>query len=453
MAVIKFTGSLNDELDEFFRNFGYTQEIPWRYTNYQGITTENQFDPQYLRHFIAAAYQNYNYRTAERETIPAQDERDFDPYHRADLWDVWTNIQETQPDRIKFYLVDNKLLFFWLPRTGRDYKFRAVSRGWRGGQFSKSGGSWFCLHRPVEPDEEGNYSLKFGMPVTYTPIGFVQGNLLSPSEALSSPVVTFENPEQYTVSGVAINWDFQGGLVYRSYGNTFVTLLDNEDTLNRVKDNLAWYGCIESEYSSGVNICKFSYPSVLTEQQNARNARQQSQRVSNNNSLLQRIGARQQSQRFSNSNKNFNTLIPGAEFLATCTTERNLKILMNNFVENGEPYRLAYAIPYNDRYGTAETMAFPKEFSDAWVAQGWNRALSVSPPNNNTPNRRDPETRDSVTPRGIVTEVKFDSEACGPIFAGSSQGAWRTARQPTVFGTAMFNFLINYPIRIPRILR
>lgn len=438
MAVIKFTGSLNDELDEFFRNFGYTQDIPWRASNYQGITTENQFDPQYMNHFIAAASQIYNYQTRTRETVPGQNERDFDPYHRADLWDVWTNIQENQPDRIKFYLVDNKLLFFWLPRTGRDYKFRAVRRGWRGGEFSKSGGSWFCLHRSVEPDEEGNYPLKFGMPVTYTPIGFVQGNNLS-VEALSQPGITFENPEQYTVSGVAKNWDFQGGLVYRSYGNTFATLLNDEATLNRVKDNLAWYGCLEAAYSSSPTICRFTYPAVITEQTNARNARQQSQRVSTNNSLLKRIGAWQ----------NSNTRIPGAEFLATCTTERNLKVLMNNFVENGESYRLAYSIP-KSQYSTSEAMAFPKEFSDSWVAAGWNRALSTS--TSGRGNQRNPETRDGFTPRGIVTEVKFDSEACGPIFAGTSERAWRAKRSPTVFGTAMYNFLINYPIRIPRII-
>ena len=95
-------------------------------------------------------------------------------------------------------------------------------------------------------------------------------------------------------------------------------------------------------------------------------------------------------------------------------------------------------------------MAFPKEFSDSWVAAGWNRALSTS--TSGRGNQRNPETRDGFTPRGIVTEVKFDSEACGPIFAGTSERAWRAKRSPTVFGTAMYNFLINYPIRIPRII-
>jgi hypothetical protein len=444
MAVIKFTGSLNDELDDFFRNFGYTQEIPWRASNYSGITTENQFDPQYMNHFIRAEFPYYNIRTGQREPIPEQNERDFDPYYRADLWDVWTNIQEKDLNKIKFYLVDNKLLFFWLPRTGRDYKFRAVSRGWSGGQFSKSGGSWFCLHRSAEPDEEGNYPLKFGMPVTYTPIGFVPNRDVT-LDSLDSPTITFENPEQYTVSGVAKNWDFQGGLVYRTYNSAIATLLRDEATLNRVRDNLAWYGCIEGSYGSNqIRICKFTYPAVITESTNARNARRQSQRVSTNNSLLKRIiktGAWQ----------NSNTPIPGAEFLATCTTERNLKVLMNNFVENGESYRLSYAIPESQaRYRTDETMGFPMEFSNSWVAAGWNRALSTSSSGRGTQRRT--ESRDGFTPRGIVTEVKFDSEACGPIFSGTSERAWRAKRSPFDL-TAALGFIINYPVRTPRIMR
>jgi hypothetical protein len=296
------------------------------------------------------------------------------------------------------------------------------------------------LHRSAEPDEEGNYPLKFGMPVTYTPIGFVPNRDVT-LDSLDSPTITFENPEQYTVSGVAKNWDFQGGLVYRTYDSSIATLLRDEATRNRVRDNLAWYGCLESGYTNNPKICGFTYPSVITESTNARNARQQSQRVSTNNSLLKRIGAWQ----------NYNTRIPGAEFLATCTTERNLKVLMNNFVENGESYRLSYAIPQSqDRYrNKSEAMGFPKEFSEAWVAAGWNRALSTSSSGRGT--QRSTESRDGFTPRGIVTEVKFDAEACRPIFSGTSERAWRAKRSPFDL-TAALGFIINYPVRTPRIM-
>lgn len=446
MTVIKFTGSLNDELDEFFRNFGYTQLIPWRATNYEGITTQNQFDPDFENHFITPSTTVWSRQTRQRETIPSQNERDFDPYYRADLWSVWTETQEKNPTNIKFFLVDNKLLFFWLPRTGRDYKFRAVSRGWGGAEFSKTGGSWFCLHRSVVPDEDGNYPLKFGMPVTYTPIGFIPTSNSAQLSDLTSQSVTFDNPEQYTVSGVAFNWDFQGGLVYRNYGGGIRDALSRENSLERVKNNLAWYGCLEHSYGTRNTFtpARFFYPAVITATTNARNTRQQANRISTINNLLKRIGAWQQN----------NTPIAGTEFLATCTTEKNLKILIQSVVENQEPVRVAYSIPKHGNYSgaNAQTMAWPQRFSDSWVADGWERSLHQRINPNDRNNQRQVQTRGAFTPRAIVTEVKFDADACGPIFSGDSERAWRAKRTPTNFGMAIFNFLINYPVRVPRII-
>ena len=133
MTVLRFTGvPPNEEITEFLSNFGYTQVIELNKSQYSGLTTENQFAPEYLRSFKTGQQRVWNSNSASYETIAPQDESDFDPYSRVNLLEVWVEKQQKDLTKIKFYLVDNRLLFFWVPRTGRDYFFRAVRRGWSG---------------------------------------------------------------------------------------------------------------------------------------------------------------------------------------------------------------------------------------------------------------------------------------------------------------------------------
>lgn len=460
MVVVKFTGIPNNqEINEFLENFGYTQNIRVNWNEYPSDMIENQFATAYRNLFIAPETTQYNYRTRENVTIPAQNTSDFPTYSINNLWSIWADIQSKPADKVKMYLVDNKLLFFWVPRTGRNYTLSATSRGWRGGEFSASGGSWFCMHRSITPDEEGNYPLVFGLPVNYTAISLFQHNSdISPIDFTQmaaggdSPVPMVPLPSARPFKGIAYNWDFQGGIVYTNASSNLPTggestgdavLLSNRNT---VRDNIDWYGTMEARNTntSRGNQIKFKYPNVLTGSTRARSSAVQKQRLNTLNPQLKRIGE------YVSGNSTF----VGREFKANCATEKSLKYLMENFIEQEEPAYVAYTVPqigYSAVQQYTVFMPFDEEgsFSDAWTDLGWNQSLATDSISNSTRNNR--QTMNGTTPTAILTKVQFDPESCGPIFTGNTPNAWKL--QKSGGQIINVNHIINYNYRVPNIIR
>jgi len=446
MTVLRFTGMIpNEEITEFLSNFGYTQVIELNKSQYSGLTTENQFAPEYLHSFKTGEQRIWNPNNGGYQTIPPQDESDFDPYSRVDLTEVWAEKQQKDLTKMKFYLVDNRLLFFWVPRTGRDYFFRAVKRGWRGGEFSKTGGSWFCLHRSPEPDEEGNYPLQFGLPVTYTPVGIIghdsrSGQLPEIENIEFSDSGPYQRITDGTVSeGIAYNWDFQGGLIYRTYAAEIQSAV--RGNRQRIKDNMAWYGGITWS-GGGFTQCKFYYPSCATRTINPRNTAAQNQRLSGINSLLKRIGQWQGS----------NDSVVGREFRATCATEKSLKSLMMIFVEEQTPIRIAYRLPASGYQN--QTVFSPMSMageSGGWGELGLNASTTTARQGGSYGGRPRQTLSDGTQSYAVAMDVEFNPDGCAPIFKGNSVASWKLARsagQPV-----SINHIINFNYRLPRILQ
>ena len=449
MTVLRFTGvPPNEEITEFLSNFGYTQVIELNTPSYTDLTTQNQFAPEYLRSFKTREQTVYNYQTGTRETIPAQDESNFDPYFRVNLLEVWVENQQKDLTKLKFYLVDNRLLFFWVPRTGRDYFFRAVKRGWRGGEFSKTGGSWFCLHRSPEPDEEGNYPLQFGLPVKYTPVGIIGhgGNRSAQLPEIENIEFSDSGPFQRITDGnvsqgIAYNWDFQGGLIYRSHGAEIQRAI--RGNRQQIKDNMPWYGGITLSSTSGFSQGKFYYPSCATRTINPRNTASQNQRLSGINSLLKRIGQWQGN----------NDSVVGREFRATCATEKNLKSLMSIFVEEQTAVRIAYRLPASGYQN--QTLFTPMGLaaeSGGWGELGLNASTTSAREGGRTYGGRPRQNLSDGTPAyAVAMDVEFNPDGCAPIFKGNSVASWKLARsagQPV-----SINHIINFNYRLPRILQ
>ena len=447
MTVLRFTGvPPNEEITEFLSNFGYTQVIELNKSQYSGLTTENQFAPEYLRSFKTGQQRVWNSNSASYETIAPQDESDFDPYSRVNLLEVWVEKQQKDLTKIKFYLVDNRLLFFWVPRTGRDYFFRAVKRGWEGGEFSKTGGSWFCLHRSPEPDEEGNYPLQFGLPVTYTPVGIIghgSGQLPEIENIEFSDSGPYQRITNGTVSqGIAYNWDFQGGLIYRKHGSEIQRAV--RGNRQQIKDNMAWYGGIQFN-GGGFNQCKFYYPSSASRTKSPRNTASQNQRLSGINSLLKRIGAWTDN----------NDSVVGREFRATCATEKSLKSLMSIFVEEQTAVRIAYRLPANPPHSPNHQQTLFSPMSMAGETGGWGElglnAATTTAPEGGRRGRTRQNLSDGTMAYAVAMDVEFNPDGCAPIFKGSSVASWKLARSAGQLGS--INHIINFNYRLPRILQ
>ena len=149
--------------------------------------------------------------------------------------------------------MDNKLLFFWVPRTKRDYVFKAgeTKFHYREAQFGKTGGGWFCLHRSPIADEEGNFPLKFGLPVEYKIVGIMaQG-----SEANPQILKEDEFAQTEPFKGIAYNWEFQGGIIYRTYGQAGRAATRSNRT--RIQENMDWYATISRRSNTNFKPVKF----------------------------------------------------------------------------------------------------------------------------------------------------------------------------------------------------
>jgi hypothetical protein len=446
MGFIKLTGQfLNSELNSFFRDFGYTQIIERQISEYPDLTTANQFTAPYLRYYKRAAI-NRN------PPISAIDIQNYDPLKRVNLYDIWTTYQNTPLDKLKFYLLDNKLLFFWIPRTSQGYHFRSNSR-WRQADFGKSVGGWFCLHRSTTPDEEGNFPLKFGLPVEYNIYGIVStpfstgqygdqrmfGNDIAFSEygVVDFLLKTQEFANMEPFKGIAYNWDFQGGIIYRNYGAIVGDAIrQNRD---RIKDNMDWYGALKDRLvTSQLRQGNFSYPSVRRVAYNPRqrSSRGNLKRMSTIDSNLKRI-------------KGVENIIPGREFRASCTTEKDLKSLMNR-LESEEPFKVVYSIPKAGN--KSESIFSPRTLRTTLIEAGLNSSLSVAGVSNRSNRTHEIIVSEAgqFEPLGFYTEITLDSENCGPIFAGRTPKQWLQQRTPV---TGEESFIINYNYRYPQILR
>jgi len=426
MGFIKFTGPfLNEEFNSFFRTFGYTQIIDTDAV--PSLTTATQFDAEYLRLYITSA-KRVGYGTNRRE-VPAQNIPDYEPLRIIDLWSVWADIQETPVEKQKFYLMDNKLLFFWVPRTKRDYAFRAGDGNYyQEAQFGKSGGGWFCLHRSPIADEEGNYPLKFGLPVEYQILGItVQRERASDNfDVLKED----EFAEMEPFKGIAYNWDFQGGIIYRTYGQA-----GREASLGnrtRIQENMDWYATINRRSNTNFKPVKFQYPRVISPGLRRGGAASQN-KMSSINDKLKRI-------------RQTNNYYIGREFTATCVTEKNLKSLMS-VLENQE-FRVVYSLPTASYQ--SEAIFHPITIGLALSNAGLNSSLSTT--TSGSGNRRQRETIDGRNPIGFTTKITFDPESCLPLFSGRTESAWKRQRS-SVSSTNEYGNIINYNYRIPQILR
>jgi len=429
MGFIKFTGPfLNEEFNSFFRTFGYTQMID--IDTPPSLTTANQFSEQYLRLYTTSekirGYGN------NRRTIPAQNIPDYEPLKIINLWSVWADIQEKPIEKQKFYLMDNKLLFFWVPRTKQDYVFKAGDSDgfpiYMQAQFGKATGGWFCLHRSPIADEEGNFPLKFGLPVEYKILGIAaeQGNnngmiLLKEDE--------FAEMESF--KGIAYNWDFQGGILYRSYGQ--VSREAAAGNMTRILENIDWYATINRKSNNNFKPVKFKYPHVISP--GLRRA-SPATKLSSINDKLKR-------------NKHDNGIqygYIGREFTATCVTERNLKSLMSD-LEN-QDFQVTYSLPTASYQSDA--LFHPTTIGAVLRNAGLNTSLSTT--TSGSGNRRQRETVDGQTPIGFTTKITFDPESCLPLFSGRTESAWKRQRSSSSSSNEYGN-IINYNYRIPQILR
>lgn len=428
MGFIKFTGLfLNDEFNSFFREFGYTQLI--EITTPPDMRTANQFAAEFLRYYTTAD-RVVGYGT-NRRTIPAKNISVYEPLKIMNLWYVWADIQEKPVEKQKFYLMDNKLLFFWVPRTKQDYVFRSSDQANRRGQaqFGKSAGGWFCLHRSPIADEEGNFPLKFGLPVEYKILGIMarQGNMYdAPTQILKED----EFAEAESFKGIAYNWDFQGGILYRTYGQAGREAAVGSRT--RILANLDWYACISRRSSSSFTPVKFQYPRVIS--RGLRRGRPET-RLSSINDKLKR-------------SKQSNNYYIGREFTATCVTERNLKSLMTD-LENQE-FQVTYSLPTSSYQ--SEAIFHPLSIGQTLLNAGLSSSLSTS--GGGRGNRRTRETVEGMNPIGFTTKITFDSESCLPLFSGRTEREWKRqiTPQPSPL-THDYGNIINYNYRIPQILR
>ncbi len=416
MGFIKFTGPfLNEEFTSFFSSFGYTQLID--IMTPPQMTTATQFSPQYLRLYITNE-RRVGYGAARR-TVPAQNIPDYEPLRNINLWSVWSEIQEKPVEKQKFYLMDNKLLFFWVPRTKQDYIFKAGdSNNYRSAQFGKSNGGWFCLHRSPIADEEGNYPLKFGLPVEYQILG-----IMAPSQGSeANPQILKEDEfaEMEPFKGIAYNWDFQGGIIYRTYGQAGREAIGRNRP--RISENMDWYACISRRNSSQFKPVAFLYPTI---------------KMTTIEDKLKR-----------NKLRNRNNYI-GREFTATCVTEKNLKSLMS-VLENQE-FRVVYSLP--EAAYRSQAIFHPMSIPDVLRNAGLNSSLSTSTSGAGT--RRTRESVEGRNPIGFSTKITFDPESCLPLFSGRTEREWKRQRTPQQRGSFMHEYsnIINYNYRIPQMLR
>jgi len=427
MGFIKFTGPfLNEEFNSFFRTFGYTQMIDT--DSPPGLTTANQFSEQYLRLYITSEKQR-GYGN-NRRTIPAQNIPDYEPLKIINLWSVWADIQENPVEKQKFYLMDNKLLFFWVPRTKQDYVFKAgdsdgLTPNYLQAQFGKATGGWFCLHRSPIADEEGNFPLKFGLPVEYKILGIAseQGNN---NEMILLKEDEFAEMESF--KGIAYNWDFQGGILYRSYGKASREAAAGNIT--RILENIDWYATIIRRPISNFKPVKFKYPYVISP--GLRRA-SPATKMSSINDKLKRT-------------KHGGRYDPiGREFTATCVTERNLKSLMSD-LEN-QDFQVTYSLPESSYQSDA--IFHPTTIGAVLTNAGLNTSLSTT---RSGSNRRRRQMVDGQTPIGFTTKITFDPESCLPLFSGRTESAWKRQRSSSSPSNEYGN-IINYNYRTPQILR
>ncbi len=426
MGFIKFTGPfLNEEFNSFFRTFGYTQMIDIDAP--RSLTTANQFSEQYLRLYLTSekirGYGN------NRRTIPAQNIPDYEPLKIINLWSVWADIQEKPVEKQKFYLMDNKLLFFWVPRTKQDYVFKARNNGgpsYSQAQFGKATGGWFCLHRSPIADEEGNFPLKFGLPVEYKILGIAaeQGNN---NEMILLKEDEFAEMESF--KGIAYNWDFQGGILYRSYGQA--SREATADNRTRILENIDWYASINRKSNTNFKPVKFKYPHVISP--GLRRA-SPATKISSINDKLKRT----------KHSGHYGYI--GREFTATCVSERNLKSLMSD-LEN-QDFQVTYSLPTASYQ--SDSIFHPTTIGAVLRNAGLNIALSTS--RSGSGNRRQRETVDGQTPIGFTTKITFDPESCLPLFSGRTESAWKKQRS-SLSPSNEYGNIINYNYRIPQILR
>ena len=429
MAFIKLTGEfLNEEFNSFFSAFGFTQEIGTLVP--ANLTTANQFNAEFLRLYQTAA------KTVgwgdNRQQIPAQETIDYQPLKIVNLWSVWADVQDKPVEKQKFYLMDNKLLFFWVPRTKQGYSFRAGNAPGRGAEFGKTAGGWFCLHRSPIADEEGNYPLKFGLPAEYTILGIMTESGTQPAGGRSQEIVKQDEfAEMEPFKGIAYNWDFQGGIIYRTYGQAGREAALG--SMTRIVENMDWYACISRRSNTNFKPVKFQYPSVI-----APGLRRQTQnKMSSINDKLKRT-------------KNENSQYVGREFTANCSTERNLKILMDE-LEGGE-FQVTYALPTASY--TSQATFLPLSIGNVLRSAGLNSSLSTPASNQASSNRRMRESIEGRSPVGFTTKITFDPESCLPLFSGRTESEWKKQRTPQPSPLAHeYGNIINYNYRIPQILR
>jgi hypothetical protein len=429
MAFIKLTGEfLNEEFNSFFSAFGFTQEIGTLVP--ANLTTANQFNAEFLRLYQTAA------KTVgwgdNRRQIPAQETIDYQPLKIVNLWSIWANVQDKPVEKQKFYLMDNKLLFFWVPRTKQGYSFSAAhTQTGRGAEFGKTAGGWFCLHRSPIADEEGNYPLKFGLPTEYTILGIMtqEGNA-----GLQQIVKQDEFAEMEPFKGIAYNWDFQGGIIYRSYGQAGREAVLG--SMTRILENMDWYACISRRSNTNFKPVSFKYPTVIATGMRRRSPN----KMSSINDKLKRT----------KNEINKNSQYVGREFTATCTTEKNLKSLMDE-LEGGE-IQITYGLPLASY--TSQATFQPLSIGNVLRNCGLNSSLSTPASNQSSSNRRMRESIEGRTPIGFATKITFDSESCLPLFSGRTESEWKKQRTPQPSPLAHeYGNIINYNYRIPQIMR
>jgi len=423
MGFIKFTGPfLNDEFNSFFSSFGYTQMIDINTPPL--MTTATQFSPQYLRLYITSE-RRVGYG-AGRRTIPAEEIINYEPLRDINLWSVWSEIQEKPVEKQKFYLMDNKLLFFWVPRTKQDYIFKAGdSNNYRAAQFGKSNGGWFCLHRSPIADAEGNYPLKFGLPVEYQILGITAKRRTANDNFDVLKEDEFAEMEPF--KGIAYNWDFQGGIIYRKYGQAGREAI--QGNRSRILENMDWYATIKRRSSAQFKPVTFQYPSVLGYGTGVK--------MTTIHDKLKRNKLR----------RGGNYI--GREFTATCVTEKNLKSLMS-VLENQE-FRVVYSLP--EAAYQSQAIFHPMSIADVLRNAGLNSSLSRATSGAGT--RRTRESVEGRNPIGFATKITFDPESCLPLFSGRTEREWKRQRTPQQRGpsTHEYSNIINYNYRIPQILR
>ena len=284
------------------------------------------------------------------------------------------------------------------------------------------------MHRSPIADEEGNYPLKFGLPVEYQILGItVQRERASDNfDVLKED----EFAEMEPFKGIAYNWDFQGGIIYRTYGQA-----GREASLGnrtRIQENMDWYATINRRSNTNFKPVKFQYPRVISPGLRRGGAASQN-KMSSINDKLKRI-------------RQTNNYYIGREFTATCVTEKNLKSLMS-VLENQE-FRVVYSLPTASYQ--SEAIFHPITIGLALSNAGLNSSLSTT--TSGSGNRRQRETIDGRNPIGFTTKITFDPESCLPLFSGRTESAWKRQRS-SVSSTNEYGNIINYNYRIPQILR